>query len=714
MKEFFRNKKLSIRYLVVFFGILINVLLSYFMDRSGIPLFLDTVGTIAVSAITGMYFPAIFTAVITNVICTIFNENALYFSVVNAIVAIYTVWFVRRKAFQKAGRAFLYCISIAVFAGVTSSLIQWRIFGGAQQSLVADSSQAFSIATKIPFFPSFLLLNTIMNVLDKGFSTIVSTIILRMVSGKKREGIESGVWMQRPLSEEEIKSIKRRTKELKSSIRMRTTLTLLITMILLVLIMGRIGQSLYFRDVKKERTEEAWNAVHIASEMIDPDQIKNYINEGYTANGYLRTAALLDKVWENSSNIQYLYVFRVEDEGTRYIFDVDADAPPDEPPSYTPGEMVPFDEGVLEHLEQFKAGEEVEPIETLDSWGWLISVYYPLKNQNGTTVCYIVADVSVEHITEFLKDFLFKAGLILAGFFILITAYALRASDIYTSYPISSMVFCIEQFARSGEDQNKLDENVRTIRSLDIHTGDEIEKLYEALSDMTLHQAEQMRNIRKLSESTAQMQDGLIITMADMVENRDSDTGAHIQKTAAYVKIIVEGLKKKGYYVEKITTKFMSDVVRSAPLHDVGKINIPDGVLNKPGKLNDEEYEIMKTHTTAGKQIIEKAILTVQGGTYLKEARNMAAYHHERWDGKGYPEGLHGEVIPLAARIMAVADVFDALTSPRVYKPAFPLEKALAIIDEGAGKQFDPKCVEVFMESLPEVQLILKKYHGTE
>jgi HD-GYP domain-containing protein (c-di-GMP phosphodiesterase class II) len=207
------------------------------------------------------------------------------------------------------------------------------------------------------------------------------------------------------------------------------------------------------------------------------------------------------------------------------------------------------------------------------------------------------------------------------------------------------------------------------------------------------------------------MQDGLIITMADMVENRDSDTGAHIQKTAAYVKIIVEGLRTKGYYLEKIDNKFVSDVVRSAPLHDIGKINIPDAILNKPGKLTEEEFEVIKTHTIMGKKIMENAISTVMGENYLKEARNMAAYHHEKWDGTGYPEGLHGEVIPLSARIMAVADVFDALTSPRVYKPAFPLEKALTIIQEGAGSQFDPKCVEVFMENLPEVKIILRKYN---
>ena len=246
---------------------------------------------------------------------------------------------------------------------------------------------------------------------------------------------------------------------------------------------------------------------------------------------------------------------------------------------------------------------------------------------------------------------------------------------------------------------------------MEIETKDEVEQLYNSICTMTLNLSEQMRDLRRLSDTTAKMQDGLIITMADMVENRDSDTGAHIQKTAAYVKIIVEGLQKKGYYAEKIDAKFISDVVRSAPLHDIGKINIPDAVLNKPGKLNDEEFEIIKTHTTTGKKIMEDAISTVRGENYLKEARNMAAYHHERWDGKGYPDGLHGEVIPLSARIMAVADVFDALTSPRVYKPAFPVDKALSIITEGSGTQFDPKCVEVFMENLPEVKVILKKYN---
>lgn len=222
--------------------------------------------------------------------------------------------------------------------------------------------------------------------------------------------------------------------------------------------------------------------------------------------------------------------------------------------------------------------------------------------------------------------------------------------------------------------------------------------------------ADQYREIRRYSDNVLKMQDGLITLIADMVEDRDSDTGYHIQKTASYVRIIMDGLKSKGYYAEQMTPQFIEYVVKSAPLHDTGKIKISDAILNKPGRFTPEEYEIMKKHAVYGKEIIDKAISTVEGESYLREASNMAGYHHERWDGKGYPYGLKEEEIPLSARIMAVADVFDALASKRVYKPAFPLDEALRIIEEGKGTQFDPKCVEVFLEAASDIEAVLREY----
>ena len=209
-------------------------------------------------------------------------------------------------------------------------------------------------------------------------------------------------------------------------------------------------------------------------------------------------------------------------------------------------------------------------------------------------------------------------------------------------------------------------------------------------------------DVREKGEEIAHIQNGLIFVLADMVESRDKNTGDHIRKTAAYVDLILRKMKESGKYDDILTKEYMEDVVSSAPLHDVGKIKVSDVILNKPGRLTDEEFEIMKTHTTAGEEIINRAMALVSDSDYLKEAKNLATYHHEKWNGSGYPCGLKGEEIPLSARIMAIADVFDALVSRRSYKEPFTYEKAFEIIEEGAGQHFDPEIAKLFLASKEE------------
>jgi putative two-component system response regulator len=183
-----------------------------------------------------------------------------------------------------------------------------------------------------------------------------------------------------------------------------------------------------------------------------------------------------------------------------------------------------------------------------------------------------------------------------------------------------------------------------------------------------------------------------------MVENRDEYTGTHIERTTKYLKILLEAMLIRKVYYDEISQWNIGTVISSVRLHDIGKIVISDLLLNKKGTLTEEEFEIMKTHTTKGESIIESIIEESGDGYFLQHAKLFAGFHHERWDGKGYPYGLKDEEIPLQGRIMAVVDVYDALISERPYKPAFPFEKAVQIIAENKGKQFDPEIVNVFME----------------
>ena len=705
-----KSKKMSIRtrrILLSGCGVIINALLFFIMNKLGLPLFFDTLGTIGVAAISGLLFPAICTAVISSAVCAFFYWPAIYLSFFNALIAIITVAFFRnKKNYKNVGKVLLYVLLLTFISALPATVLQYVLYGHADTSFITKNAIAFASASSSSYFPSLFLTNFFMYFFEKGFIAILILILLALIPEAFLNSFEADTCNHRIISDAVLQYINDGKSNMKHPLHKRIALTFIITSLILVFMTEAIALRVYFDNTKKEKTQRAYKCVNFAADFLDTSKLEDYIKYGMDAPGYQETLEQFYKIKDSYDDVTYLYVLRIEKDGGRFIFDTDKENP------YEPGELVPFDKGFEPYLPALYAGQSIEPVETNSVFGWVLTVYQPVLNESGQTVCYIGADIAMKYIAEYMGGFIFKLLFIMAGFFIVVISYTIWSIGNTMSYPISAVAACVDRFSDSSEEQEKLEENVRLIRSLNIQSGDEIQKLYDAICRMTLSQTEQIRDIRRLSESALTMQEGLIITMADMVENRDSDTGAHVQKTSAYVKIIVEGLKKKGYYPQKITPKFMSDVVRSAPLHDVGKINISDSVLNKPGKLTDEEFAIMKTHTTAGKEILEKAISTVQGENYLKEARNMAAYHHERWDGKGYPEGLHGEVIPLSARIMAVADVFDALASPRVYKPAFPLEKALAILQEGSGTQFDPKCVEVFMDSLSEVKMVLKKYQG--
>lgn len=209
-------------------------------------------------------------------------------------------------------------------------------------------------------------------------------------------------------------------------------------------------------------------------------------------------------------------------------------------------------------------------------------------------------------------------------------------------------------------------------------------------------ESEVQRRVKELSV----IQDVTINALASLAETRDQETGNHILRTQYYVKILADKLYLLGKYPDIINPEYITMVFKTAPLHDIGKVGIPDAILLKPGKLTPEEFEIMKTHAKLGYNAILKAEKEVDAHyPFLSAAKEITYYHHEKWDGSGYPQGLSGEDIPLSARLMAIADVFDALVSKRVYKSAMTHEQAFDIIREGRGRHFDPMVVDAMFDS---------------
>ena len=223
------------------------------------------------------------------------------------------------------------------------------------------------------------------------------------------------------------------------------------------------------------------------------------------------------------------------------------------------------------------------------------------------------------------------------------------------------------------------------------------------------------REVSRRTREVVAIQDVTILVMASLAETRDSETGNHIRRTQFYVKALAEKLRDHPRFVWFLTDNNINMLFKSAPLHDIGKVGIPDRILLKPGRFEPHKFEIMKTHTTLGRDAIVHAEIALGTNVdFLAFAKSIALSHQEKWDGSGYPQGLAGDDIPIPARLMAVADVYDALISRRVYKQGMPHEKAVQIMTEGRGTHFDADMFDAFVEIQEEFRAIAQRFVDTD
>ena len=684
-------------------AIFINLAANRLVNVLQIPLFLDNIGTLLVAALGG-YFPGVVVGYLTNVINMTADPANVYYAGLSVLIGIAGSFFARKGYFDRFGKAFLTVPVFAFIGGVIGSLLTYCIYGfGMGEGISAPFVRSLLREGYFNVFWAQMLSDVVIDLIDKFVTVLIVVSVIKLIPMDRKFGFNLTNWMQKPLTqneEDESSGIRKRGM----SLRRKISIILAVVMVVVATATTAICYFLYDEFAIRQYKNVAKSTSKLVAGTVNGDKVKDYLENGERADDYLSTKARLQAILNSTDDIKYIYVYQVKDDGCHVVFDLDTPELQGSPA----GTIIPFDESFEQYIPALLAGNRIDPIISDDTYGWLLTYYEPIKDSLGYCVAYAATDISMSDIRLNEVSFLAKIGSIFTGFIVLILAFCLWSAKYGLVFPINAMTLAAQDFVYKTEKAR--DESVERLEKLDIKTGDEIENLYNSLSSTIAETVSHMENLRKKSEQIEKMQNGLILVLADMVENRDKNTGDHVKKTAAYTKMILREMKKKGIYPDIVNDKYVENVTNSTPLHDVGKIKVSDLILNKPGKLTDEEFEIMKTHTTSGEQIIENAMKIVPDSDYLIEAKNIATYHHEKWDGTGYPKGLKGEEIPLSARVMAVADVFDALVSRRSYKDPFPFEKAVDIIKEGSGKQFDPTVVQVFTDALDKAKAIADEY----
>ena len=314
--------------------------------------------------------------------------------------------------------------------------------------------------------------------------------------------------------------------------------------------------------------------------------------------------------------------------------------------------------------------------------GHTITKYAAVFNSKGKPIALVGADLDYNKVTKkIMNNIIFTLSFIFACLFVIWSVFILILEKVFIK-PVMKISKRMATFI-----QNKQ----KPFKPLKVKSKDEIGIMAQSFNKMVLDINSYIKRITDTQMET-------IFSLAKLAQSRDDDTGRHLERVQQYCRVLSEQLAQNSPYSTQIDKQFIDNLVNASTLHDIGKVGVSDLVLLKQGKLTDEEFEQIKKHTIIGYETLKQVHSTFGTNAFIEMGMTVALSHHERFDGKGYPYGIKGEEIPLAARIMALADVYDALSTKRVYKPAFDQEKCVEIIKEGKGTQFDPVIVDAFLE----------------
>lgn len=471
-------------------------------------------------------------------------------------------------------------------------------------------------------------------------------------------------------------------KSKKFSLTKKITIGFILVISLIGLIF--LSWSTFYSDkkIKQDQITLATNCAKIAANMLYNIPLEDFLKTGENES-YDKYKAQLQVICKNF-NLRYLYVYIPDFKNGKLtsIFDM-AGRVNDKDKIWKLGQVVSWN-FATEEKNAFYGLDDDTLVELNDEYGHLITRYMPIFNNNNKVIALLGIDFDYQEfknkiITSFIRGLLFMFLCLFSIYIVLI---------LYLKQIIVKPITLI-----SSKMDNFLKDNKTIIEPIQIESGDELEMMANSFNRM-------VADINTYIKQISDMQMETIFSLAKLAQSRDDDTGKHLERVQQYCYVLAQKLSQESPYASQINDEFIKNIVNASILHDIGKVAISDLILLKPGKLTDEEFAEMKKHTTYGAQTLNEVHSKFGNNSFIEMGSLVAKHHHERWDGRGYPEGLKEEQIPLAARIMAIADVYDALSTKRVYKDAFPQEKCIAIISEGRGTQFDPIIVDAFLETV--------------